>query len=241
MALSIELYTMHLQRVVEEAPKINTYYFDRPEGYTWQEGEHIHLAFPDFRDGPKPNRARVRHMSIASLPTEEHIMITTRMNEESPFKQALLEMPAQYKMALFNPSCKLALRRQNKPLILLTMGVGIAAFRPLILAHHADPSSITYMKTICVAKPGEEVYKKELEQHANEHCQIDWLSNRQSFHETVKELPQDAVYYVVGSDAFIQDNLHNLLSHGVEADNIVLDLRDDLREFYIDRALQALV
>lgn len=240
MAVSIELYRMRLQRVVEEAPLINTYYFDRPDDYTWQEGEHIHFAFPDFRDGAKPNRARVRHMSIASLPDEDQIMITTRMNAESPFKNALLDMPADYEMALFNPSCKINLRRQNKQLICLTMGVGIAAFRPLILAHAADPTDIQSIKLLCVAKAGEEVYRKELEQYSSESREIDWIYSRQDFHESVATMPTDAIYYLVGSDAFIQENLRNLLGRGVEAQNIVLDLRDDLREFYIDQALKAL-
>lgn len=241
MNFSLELYKMRLMRVVEEAPLVNTFYFEKPEGYSWQEGEHIHLAFPDFRDGEKPNRARVRHMSIASLASENEIMITTRMNEESPFKQSLIDLGLQGEMALFNPSCKLKLRRQDKDLVLLTMGVGMAAFRPLILAHANDPSGIRSLTSISISKPGQEVYRQELQPYESSDSRQIWATNRQSFYQTVAEMPLDAIYYVVGSDEFIQTNLHNLLTRGIRDENIVLDLRDDLRDFYIDRAKKALL
>lgn len=75
----MQIYWTTLVDVIDEATDTKTFYLDLPEGFTWEEGAHTHLALEGFNSGEKPDKGLVRHMSIATLPEENTIGITTRL------------------------------------------------------------------------------------------------------------------------------------------------------------------
>src|SRR5699024_9553057 len=107
---------------------------DCPEGFTWEEGAHTHFAFEGVNAGDKPNRSLIRHMSISTLPHEKSIGITTRIKEEcSEFKNILRHLEIGHEVALFKTYSNLPLKREDKNVYLLSSGVGLATFRPLVV------------------------------------------------------------------------------------------------------------
>src|SRR5699024_12573739 len=85
-----------------DLPEIKTYMLDCPEGFTWEEGAHTHFAFEGFNAGDKPDRSLTRHMSISTLPHENAIGITTRINEQcSEFKNILRNLEIGLDVASF--------------------------------------------------------------------------------------------------------------------------------------------
>lgn len=229
----MELYKQQLIQIKDEAPGIRSFFFGIPDNLpAWEEGAHIHFAFPDFYEGEKPNRARVRHMSIASLASEKNIMISSRLYDESPFKRALGKLQIGDEMVFFKVATHLKLRRENRPVVLLSMGIGLAAFRPLALAYQANPEGISTFFSVNVCRQGTEVFKNEFEEHTGEFSHASWHNSRESYFSALASLPDDAIYYVVGSDEFVRTNLKRLLELNVAAEDIVIDKRPDLREFF---------
>ena len=132
----MEIYWTKIKEIIEETPEIKTFHLECPEGVTWEEGAHIHLALEGFNAGEKPNRALVRHMSISTVQKEAAIGITTRLKaERSEFKTILGNLSIGDQVAVFKIKSNLALRREERNVYLLSSGVGLASFRPLVLQY----------------------------------------------------------------------------------------------------------
>ena len=119
-------------------------------------------------------------------------------------------------------------------MILLSMGVGIATMRPVMLAYHNDPSNIPSVININVNSSGEFLFKDELDQLAGENLKHYWLRSRQAFYQTIETLApiSDALYYVVGSDGFIKEVISRLRLHHVKDRDIILDKKDEVLADY---------
>ncbi len=73
-------------------------------------------------------------MSISTLPYEGSIGITTRIREQcSEFKTVLRNLEVGNKIAIFKTHSNVPLKRENKNVYMLSSGVGLATFRPLVL------------------------------------------------------------------------------------------------------------
>lgn len=224
-----------LKEIRQEADDCRTYLFAGPRDFTWQEGTHTHVGLAGFSDGEKPNKDLVHHYSISILITEGMIGITTRVKEPmSVFKQTLDRLQPGDQVVLFKWGGRLQLRRENRPLVLLSQGVGLAALRPLMKAFCEDGNGLTRITNIHVAPGGSHIFQKELEKLRKtadsqgrelHHILCD---GRQQFAESLTQnLDTSAVYYVVGSDAFVQGCVRRLRAGGIAEDDIVLDKKEE--------------
>src|SRR5699024_5880479 len=128
------IYATKLNEIGEEAPEIKTYMPACPEGFTREAGAHTHFAFDGFQAGDKPNRSLVRHMAISTVPHQKTLGITTRIKEEcSEFKNILRNLEIGHEVALFKTYSNVPLKREDKNVYLLSSGVGLATFRPLVV------------------------------------------------------------------------------------------------------------
>src|SRR5699024_11739541 len=76
----------------------------------------------------------IRHMSISTVPHEKSIGITTRIKEEySELKNILSNLEIGHEVALFKTYSNVPLKREDKNVYLLSSGVGLATFRPLVV------------------------------------------------------------------------------------------------------------
>jgi ferredoxin--NADP+ reductase len=152
----MEIFWTKVKDIIEETSEINTYILECPEEFTWEAGAHTHFALEGFNIGEKPNRSLVRHMSISTLPEEEVIGITTRVKEEcSEFKSILRSEGIGKKVALFKTSTNMPLKREHRPIYLLSSGVGIATFRPLLLDYLKDDSGVASIHSLNVDSTGD--------------------------------------------------------------------------------------
>ncbi|MBK1809763.1 FAD-dependent oxidoreductase [Clostridium sp. YIM B02505] len=221
--------------IVDEAKYTKTYYFEKPEDFTWEEGAHTHIAHVGFDAGDKPNKDLVRHMSIMTLPKENKVGITTRFSSiPSEFKDKLSNLAIGDEVVLFKVGSLMTLKRNGRPLILLSMGVGIAAMRPIILAFKEDGSNIPYVININVDSSGDFIYKDELDNLVDESYKNYWISDRQGFYKKLDQLLQieKPVFYIVGSYEFVKSNIRMLISNNVNGEDISIDKKEwSLSEF----------
>jgi ferredoxin-NADP reductase/nitrite reductase/ring-hydroxylating ferredoxin subunit len=89
-------------------------------------------AFFDIGGVHNDPEGPVRHFSLASSPTEEEIMISTRIRD-TPYKKRLSSLEIGSKAKVTKPLGKFVLHDDySKPAILLSGGIGVTPFRSMI-------------------------------------------------------------------------------------------------------------
>src|SRR5699024_11510270 len=175
----VKIYWTKIKDVVEESPETKTYILDCPEDFTWEEGAHTHLALEGFNAGEKPNRSLIRHMSICTLPGEETIGITTRVREQcSEFKERLDALGIGGTVALFKTHSNVPIKRENKNVYLLSSGVGLATFRPLILDYFNRADGVNHMHSLNIDSSKDYLFPTVFETAPDQKFTAQFVDNR---------------------------------------------------------------
>ena len=225
----MQIYWTKINKIIEETPEVKTFLLDLPEGFTWEEGAHTHLALEGFNAGDQPNKSLVRHMSISTLPNEQSVGITTRIRELcSEFKSILRNLEVGDKVALFKIHSNVPLKRDDKNIYLLSSGVGLATFRPLVLTYLERPDNINRIHSLTIDTTKDYLFTDVFESAPDKNFTSQYVDNRKDYYEEVKKLSadQDGLFYVVGSDEFILQNIDVLREQGIKPEQIVLDKRE---------------
>ncbi|MFY0744273.1 dihydropteridine reductase [Solibacillus silvestris] len=225
----MQIYWTKINKIIDETPEVKTFLLDLPEDFTWEEGAHTHLALEGFNAGDQPNKSLVRHMSISTLPNEQTVGITTRIKELcSEFKSILRNLEVGDKVALFKIHSNVPLQRQDKNIYLLSSGVGIATFRPLVLTYFERPDNINRIHSLTIDSTKDYLFTDIFESAPDKNFTSQYVDNRKDYYEEVKKLAadQDGLFYVVGSDEFIMQNINVLREQGIKPEQIVLDKRE---------------
>ena len=230
-------YKLKIIDVIDEGNDSKTYLFEKPEDFSWEEGSHAHIGLSGFDQGEKPNKNWVRHMSIMTLPDEGKIGFTTRAKRNlSEFKTKLFSASIGDDVTFFKFGSRMSLMRSEKTIVLLSMGVGIATMRPLIKAYLNDKSNIPKVISLNIDSSSEFVYQNELDQLTDANYMNHWIKSRTNYYETLQQLAgsENAIYYIVGSDLFIQENIRCLKSANVDKDSIVIDKKEEMQSMFFD-------
>lgn len=230
-------YRIKITDIIEEAPGIITYLLEKPSDFIWEEGSHTHIGLLGFDAGELPNKDLVHHMSIMTLPEENKIGFTTKIIAPlSQFKEKLSDLHIGDELILFKVGSRMFLRREDKPIVLISMGVGIATMRPLIYSFLKDSAGIPKLTNININSSKDFVYKTELDHLENSNYQNYWMDSRSKFYETLDKVSEQAtaINYVVGSDNFIKDVIKYLKSKDIAESSILIDKKEDLKSDYFN-------
>lgn len=225
----MQIYWTKINQIIDESPEVKTYLLDLPEGFTWQEGSHTHFAFEGFNAGDKPNRGLIRHMSICTLPHENAIGITTRIKDQcSEFKSILRGMKLGDEVAIFKTHSNVPLKREGKNVYLLSSGVGIATFRPLVLEYLGNAECVLSMHSLNVDSSKAYLFQDVFATSDDDNFTVQFTDSRAEYYEAVKRFADDAdgLFYIVGSDDFLKENIELLRRNGVKREQILLDKRE---------------
>lgn|SRR5690625_482151 len=222
----MQIYWTKINKIIEETAEVRTYMLDCPDNFTWEEGAHTHFALEGFNAGEKPNRSLIRHMSISTLPYEKSIGITTRIKEKcSPFKATLKSHEVGDKVALFKTHSNVPLKRENKNIYLLSSGVGLATFRPLVLEYFECTDNVNQIHSLNIDSSKKFLFTDIFTSKPNKNFTSQFVDNRKDYYTEVKNLATDknGLYYVVGSDEFLVQNIEILREQGIMPKQIMLD------------------
>ncbi|OUS75719.1 dihydropteridine reductase [Paenibacillus sp. MY03] len=222
----MHIYWTKINKIVEETPEVKTYLLDCPQDFTWEEGSHTHFALKGFNAGDKPNRSLIRHMSISTLPYENAIGITTRIREQcSEFKTILRGLEVGNEVAIFKTHSNVPLKRENKNVYLLSSGVGLATFRPLVLDYFEHADNVNQIHSLNIDSSKEYLFTAIFESAPDKKFTAHFVDNRKDYYDEVKNLAADkeGLFYVVGSDEFLVQNIEVLREQGIKAEQIMLD------------------
>ncbi|MFC5464057.1 dihydropteridine reductase [Lederbergia graminis] len=232
----MQIYWTKINKIIEETPEIKTYMLDCPEGFTWEEGSHTHMGLEGFNAGDKPNRGLVRHMSICTLPHENAIGITTRIREQcSEYKATLRNLEVGSKVAIFKTHSNVPLKREDKNIYLLSSGVGLATFRPLVLEFFDRPDNVNQIHSLNIDSSKDFLFPEIFTSAPDKKFTAQFVDSRQNYYEEVKKLAadKDGIFYVVGSDEFLEQNIEVLREQGIRPEQIMLDKREQQRSSFL--------
>lgn len=234
---SYTIYTIELLQIIKEAKETFTYIFSKPTDLSWQEGAHTHLALDKFNEELGWfEKKDVRHFSIMTLADEQMVGITTRIPVVcTEFKKELKQAKVGDLFYLFKIGSRLVLRRDGKPIVLITSGVGIASVRPLVKAFYDDDTEIPWLYHINVDSSKEYLFKHEFEGYEKKSSFMnDYTGSRTEFYEHLERLfvlesfenRVNAHYYIIGSDEFLVQVRDVLIEHNISTDQMIVDKKD---------------
>lgn len=202
-----------LVKKTSEAKGTVSFFFEPERQTAFLPGQYYYFTIPklDYPD----TRGTTRHFTIASSPTENKIFqVTTRIREESGFKQTLDTLPIGSVVEMEGPNGTLILdeNEKGKNHILLAGGIGITPFRSFI-KYNVDKGLKIPMFLIYSNNNPEFVYKKELDQIAkeNNYIKISYFDSSKSGHMDENVLRKlitndyllNATFWLVGPPPFI--------------------------------------
>jgi ferredoxin-NADP reductase len=104
--------------------------FAKPADWTYRAGQFVDIT---LLDPPETDaEGNTRGFSISSAPSEDVIMITTRLRDTA-FKRVLQAMPLGTSVKIEGPFGDLRLHHANRPAVVLTGGIGITPFRSILV------------------------------------------------------------------------------------------------------------
>ncbi len=206
-----------------------TYSFDfkSEEIKHWNEGDASMLIFvvDDTMAGKK--------FSYASLKEEGFIRFTTRIKKDaSEYKSTLKNLVIGEFVRISEPTGNLKLKRDDRPIILLSNGIGITPIRSIVKSFINDQKSIPQMIQFNVDARSD-IYKDEFDSFKTEviNFQSYYLSNRHSYYAMLshelkllqRKYSENPYVYIVGSKEFVSENISRLLARGFSEKELIID------------------
>lgn len=218
------------------ADKTMSFYFSKPKGYSYKPGQfaEITLINPQKHD----EQGDVREFTLASAPSEDSLMITTRMRK-SVFKQTLANLTHGSEVELSIPYGNFLLPEdQTSPVVMLSGGIGSTPFRSMIVQAHHDSSDRPFVFFSFQQTAGEAAFWSELTAISEQRPQFtfipvvtkgdnDWEGevgylDKKLLHRYVTDVATP-LFYLSGSSAFLAGVSQTLLSLGVAPEAIRVD------------------
>ncbi len=220
-------HQLKLVNIIDHGSDTFSYDLEQAPVGKWSEGDSskIFLKVGEKEVG--------KAFSYATLPQEGVVRFTTRIRKErSEYKEILSQYQIGDYLEITYPKGDFNLRRINRPVLLLSNGVGIAATRSLVKAFEMDLSGVPQMVQLNVDGSGA-IYQEEFQaiEDKNHRFKSRYVPNRSAFYEALKHeiiyfwenTEERPLFYVVGSEAFVRATTTYLYEAGYTDDDVILD------------------
>lgn len=231
----MKIHWMTIHKIIDENSEVKTYLLDAPQDFGWEEGAHTHFALKGFEEAGDSARELIRHMSISTSEDETSVGITTRIRDlPSRFKDELRNHKVGDQVALFKTISNVPLRRVDKNIYLLSSGVGLATLRPLVREYFKSDHHVNRMHSLNIDSSAEFLFSNVFNSAPEKKFTSEFVDSREKYYGKVRELATDpdGLFYIVGSDEFLLQNIGELRQHGVKNNQIMLDkYEEELPDF----------
>lgn len=198
---------------------------DKP--VSWQAGQYTHFALK-FDDVDE--RGDNRWFTISSAPSEQNIMITTRIDTEhgSSFKRALLALKPGDKVEADTPEGDFVVDDPSRNLIFIAGGIGITPFRSILTEAVAQGEPLNVDMLYANRSP-EVAFQAELNelQEANPHLNIRYVIDPEKLDEALLKQKiseaENPLVYISGPEPMVEALTDQVAGLGVAKENIRSD------------------
>lgn len=209
--------------------------FAKPADWTYRAGQFVDIT---LLDPPETDaEGDTRGFSISSAPSEDVIMITTRLRDTA-FKRVLRTMPIGTRVKIEGPFGDLRLHNAARPAVVLTGGIGITPFRS-ILIQTIQNGGLPYPVVVFYAnrRPQDAAFLDELRELTGQDRNLTfvptmsgldpsepWDGERGRIDASMLRRHLDgvtnAIYYLTGPPGMIKGLRTMLVDSGVDEDDI---------------------
>lgn len=220
-------HQLRLVNIIKHNKETYSLDFEPSDIPVWEEGDSSKIFLSV--GGAEMGKA----FSYATLPEEGVIRFTTRIkSERSDYKEVLSKVAIGESIEVTQPKGDFKIRRDNRPIVLLSNGVGIAAIRSIVKAYEKDQTAVPELIQLNVDASGF-IYEDEFEAIVAQNIGFKsmYTSGRQSFQPALRECVIDLwnrsearpYYYVVGSENFVRDTVNFLYEAGFTDEDVIMD------------------
>ncbi len=198
--------------------------FTRPAGFDYVPGQYAAFAFAEPLGDP---RGQSRTMSLTSHPNDNYLAFVTRIPERgSPFKQRLSQMQEGELLFVDTALGDLVLPRiPATPLVFVAGGIGIASYISMLWDMERSDESRSVHLLYALRAHEERLFPELLGRFPftsyQEYVSPDRLSVGNIL-QAAKNEP-DALYYLSGTERFVETLRADLLATGLTDTQIVFD------------------
>ena len=110
----------------------------------------------------------------------------------------------------------------------------MATFRPLVLDYFERADNVNQISSLNIDSSKDFLFTNIFESAPDKKFTSQFVDNRRDYYEEVKNLAadKDGLFYVVGSDEFLLQNIKVLREQGIKPEQIMLDKHEQaLPEF----------
>lgn len=217
----------------EETPDVKTFWFKPSQTLRYTAGQFIELYLPhDNAD----DRGQKRWFTLSSSPTDEEISITTKFAGErsSTFKRALWELKPGATLRAVEPMGDFVLTKDTEePLVFVAGGLGVTPYHSIIkwLSDAGEKRSI---EMILAFNKQEEVLFEDLFRQYVKNLTLVLSDPPTGWHGESGHLSGERILqfidsaankriYVSGPEPMVETLEKDLLTAGVDKNNLVLD------------------
>ena len=218
------------------AERTMAFRFAKPADWTYRAGPFVDIT---LLDPPETDaEGNIRGFSIASAPSEDVIMIATRLRDTA-FKRVLQHVPLGTSVKIEGPFGDLRLHHASRPAVVLTGGIGITPFRSILVQAIRD-GGLPYRVVLFYAnrRPQDAAFLDELRQLASQDPNLTFVPimsstdaslqpwDGESGHIDAPMLERHldgvtgAIHYLTGPPGMVRGLRSMLVASGVDEDNI---------------------
>jgi ferredoxin-NADP reductase len=211
------------KRREELAPTIWQYYFRPERPVDFVPGQYIDLQLPDVENDP---RGKSRVFTLTSLPNDPvHSFVVKIAEPASLYKQRLTTLEPGYEARVGDAMGDLVLPKSpDIPLVFAGGGIGIASFVSMAKALDV-PRNITLFYALRDTQ--EQIFTDVL---ATLQPSLRIAPERLSAAEMTIDQSEETLYYLSGSQNFVEGLRRDLQGENVSHDRIVFDYYDGYAE-----------
>ncbi|WFB35834.1 FAD-dependent oxidoreductase [Kiritimatiellota bacterium B12222] len=214
----LKVKTVKLISVVPEYGRTLSYTFSKPRGYQFTAGQYLHLVAP----GEEIDKKTVRHMSIATSPLEEGLLISMDLSSETPYKQKFEELQVGEKVKIFSLSGSFTLEHlpEGRPVLFIAGGIGITPIRSLL--KDIQLRGIHHPWTLIHVASRGFLYEQTLSELDGTQYRIGRSEIEATLDACLQE-GQKPTVFISGSESFITSLTSMVMARGIDETQICLE------------------
>ncbi|MBD2845421.1 FAD-dependent oxidoreductase [Paenibacillus sp. IB182496] len=210
--------------IQKEAEGIYTFRFQKPNDLIWEPGQYglFAITHRKIKNGTKP-------FSIASVPDEQVVALTTRIGEQpSEFKRALLELTPGMSVKMSGPAGAFALP-EDAPALLVADGIGITPIRAILKGAHAAGRTRQHppIQVLYLDRDNTGLYREELEATANRAVTLTSPDSSEALHGRIASFisahSNSATYLIAGPKPGVDAIAADVQQQGISKKKIKKD------------------
>ena len=155
-------YKLKIKKAISETSDVKTIILEKPKGFDFKPGQYVVMKL-DVQD----EKGNTRDFSIASSPTEDFLMISTKLTG-SKFKKKFDSLKIGDSVEVMGPAGTFVLDEKEKNSVFLSGGIGITPLRSMV-KYCIDKKLSTKCTLLYSNKIPEDIpYKNDLDKMANQ-------------------------------------------------------------------------